>query len=519
MARLRVIVLGLLMCMASADSDACIDTFSARTLSNLERMFSLKPAANQTAAEKCARLSQYLQPACYSRGDAHVSELLLRRLEIALPASKYPEARTILLQRAAPTNLTCLDAICMLTLLPDATVTEGGFERIDSKRPLQFPQDHGMHWNITADWYYMAANFRDSKGGKLSLLTSTVTHAVLPTGSPATSIVRRGLSLTRVADGKEQHWVMPDVASLASADTSCASWFQFGTSPFTAAAGRLPNLKVQGLIADSAAADPFPMRLSVGNVDVQVELTLRQLKPKLLQGPYGNGYVGVGALSGGNAWLYYSYPRLSVDGNITLSDGTHLELTGGLGWMDHQWGSIGALDNRWARMFSWLSHELLPASQTTSAGWNWYYLQMTDGTEFTGAAFNHASNQAAAHHTIMGAIVATNGTSKFYSGNLTVLSHFTSQATGTVYPSEVQIEIGGLDVIVKPIAKEQLVWPYDRGEIYEGGVDALSNDGTSHGVGFMECMSYTNRTTLVTEMLGMLGIPATNQAIQAFVYQ
>ena len=100
--------------------------------------------------------------------------------------------------------------------------------------------------------------------------------------------------------------------------------------------------------------------------------------------------------------------------------------------MDHQWGSIGALDNKWARMFSWLSHELLPAAQTTSAGWNWYYLQMSDGTEFTGAAFNHVSDQAAAHHTIMGAIVATNGTSKFYSGKLTVLSHFTSQATGTV---------------------------------------------------------------------------------------
>lgn len=138
-------MLGLLVCMASADSDACIDTFSTRALSNLERMFSLKPAANQTATEKCAQLSQYLQPACYSKGDAYVSELLRRRLEIALPANKYSEARTILLERAAavPTNTTCLDAICMLTLLPDATVTDGGFERIDSKRSLQFPQDHG----------------------------------------------------------------------------------------------------------------------------------------------------------------------------------------------------------------------------------------------------------------------------------------------------------------------------------------------------------------------------------------
>lgn len=113
---------------------------------------------------------------------------------------------------------------------------------------------------------------------------------MLPSGSAATSIVRRGLSLTRVADGKEQHWVVPDVASLASTDPSCSSWFHFGTSPFAAGAGSLPNGAAQGLAADDrAAADPFPMQLRVGNADMQVELTLRQVKPKLLQGPYGNG--------------------------------------------------------------------------------------------------------------------------------------------------------------------------------------------------------------------------------------
>ena len=75
------------------------------------------------------------------------------------------------------------------------------------------------------------------------------------------------------------------------------------------------------------------MRVAVGDSRMSVRMHLTQKKPILLQGPWGNGYIGVGEVSGGNAWLYYSMPRLSVDANISLPDGTELSLSEGLGWM------------------------------------------------------------------------------------------------------------------------------------------------------------------------------------------
>ena len=111
--------------------------------------------------------------------------------------------------------------------------------------------------------------------------------------------------------------------------------------------------------------------------------------------------------------------------------------------MDHQWGSIGWLDTKAARALAWLKRKEHGAG-AAAAGWNWYvmpstgregeeskgvrggdgrrepavvigvpnsfarhphcryYLQFSDGSEFTGCAFNNAANQQDAVHKIMG---------------------------------------------------------------------------------------------------------------------
>jgi hypothetical protein len=154
-------------------------------------------------------------------------------------------------------------------------------------------------------------------------------------------------------DGKgSAHWVWPDVASVASdagngdravadgADPGrCPSWFELQPAPlFTAVGGvggrggaslgmqqtgrRRAGFPLDGSPHAALRDVPsiFPMGLHILDAEsgIRVQLRLGELKPPLLQGPKSDGYAGIGTLSGGNAWLYYSYPRLSVEGNVTL---------------------------------------------------------------------------------------------------------------------------------------------------------------------------------------------------------
>ncbi len=77
-------------------------------------------------------------------------------------------------------------------------------------------------------------------------------------------------------------------------------------------------------------------------------------KPAVLQGK-----AGYSEKSPGNASFYYSYPRLTISGTLTL-DGETRNVSGE-GWFDHEWSS--------SVLAEWQS------------GWDWFSLQFEDGRE------------------------------------------------------------------------------------------------------------------------------------------
>ncbi len=77
-------------------------------------------------------------------------------------------------------------------------------------------------------------------------------------------------------------------------------------------------------------------------------------KPAVLQGKQGYSEK-----SPGNASFYYSYPRLTISGTLTL-DGETRNVSGE-GWFDHEWSS--------SVLAQWQS------------GWDWFSLQLDDGRE------------------------------------------------------------------------------------------------------------------------------------------
>ena len=71
------------------------------------------------------------------------------------------------------------------------------------------------------------------------------------------------------------------------------------------------------------------------------------------------GKAGYSEKSPGNASFYYSYPRLTISGTLTL-DGETRNVSGE-GWFDHEWSS--------SVLAQWQS------------GWDWFSLQFEDGRE------------------------------------------------------------------------------------------------------------------------------------------
>jgi len=90
--------------------------------------------------------------------------------------------------------------------------------------------------------------------------------------------------------------------------------------------------------------------------EVAVDLRLRPLKPVVLQGEQGLSRKGS---TPGNASYYYSVPRLETRGTVRV-DGEGFRVRGN-SWLDREWSTSALEDGQ--------------------AGWDWFGLQLSDGTE------------------------------------------------------------------------------------------------------------------------------------------
>jgi predicted secreted hydrolase len=184
------------------------------------------------------------------------------------------------------------------------------------------------------------------------------------------------------------------------------------------------------------ALDTWHMRGSQGSDALQaqlagyaIDLQLQALKPPVLHD--GTGLIDFGAF--GTSY-YYSRTRMAVTG--TLQDhGQPLPVTG-VAWMDHQWGNfiVGSV-----------------------GGWDWYAIQLTDGSDIM-LSFNRAADDK--QYFSYGSYVDAKGkVTGLTNGNFSqqVTGTWTSPATGITYPSgwKVQIPSQQLSLTVEPVVKNQ----------------------------------------------------------------
>ena len=240
--------------------------------------------------------------------------------------------------------------------------------------PLSLPRDDGPHDRLT-EWWYYTGHLRAAGGQRFGFEfvvfraergrfpTSWVSHLAITdeTGDRflygQRLIVGPGVDRSPLGpDGTPTGFDLSlDPAGPGGADPTVPSSAGPATSGLPAAADAWA-------MAGSAGHDRLHARMTAAEAahagstgGLALDLALTATKPPALHG--GAGWIDFGPAGGS---YYYSRTAMDATGSVTL-DGRTLTVEGSA-WFDHQWGDFISVGG---------------------GGWDWYALNLDDGTDLT----------------------------------------------------------------------------------------------------------------------------------------
>jgi predicted secreted hydrolase len=334
-----------------------------------------------------------------------------------------------------------------------------GFAQVTAPRAFSFPADAGPHPEFRQEWWYTTGNLETANGERFGFELTFFRYALAPPGT-----ARAGTSAWRTNEIYLAHFAVTDVP---------AGRFRYAQKVSRAAlalAGATPEplqiwvddwyLKVAPGIASS-------WLVHAGGEGYEVDLELDASGAPVLNGV--GGFSAKSATSG-DASYYYSLPRIGVRGRL-VRDGRTSAVTG-LAWFDHEWGS-GALGR-------------------SEVGWDWFALQLQDGSSLMFYALRDAHGGLDPHSA--GTWVDPAGTVQSLSaGQVAVQVTARWRSPGGVrYPSAWRITVPqlGLDLTVHPLLADQELGTTPR--YWEGAVDVRGVRGGEAlgGRGYVELVGY-----------------------------
>ncbi len=355
--------------------------------------------------------------------------------------------------------------ISMLVVLLAASVlawTMGDSQPWPSALPgyvFRFPRDHASHPDYRIEWWYYTGNLASDDG-----------H-------------RYGFQLTFFRVGMDyqpenpSRWAARDLymAHLAVTDIN-GRRFRFAE-----------RLNRAGPGWAGAATDAYHVwnegwevqldsqgrhHLHASDAAIGVDLILEQGKPPVLEGE--NGYSRKGR-EPGNASEYYSLTRMPTRGTLWI-EGERVDVRG-LSWMDHEFGS-----------------SFLEEGQT---GWDWFSLQLDDGTEIMLYQLRRAGGAKDPHSA--GTLVGERGDSTpVNSADFTMVptKPWRSPSSGAEYPTEWHISIPAvkLDLTVRSALENQELRAAQSGVTYWEGaviVNGVRGSRPLQGRGYLEMTGYS----------------------------
>jgi predicted secreted hydrolase len=312
--------------------------------------------------------------------------------------------------------------------------------------PIAFPRDHGTHADAALEWWYWTGHLSGERGRAYGFQLTFFRVRDLHLAHFAWS----DLEAKTFAFDEKTHLALPGIAG--------------------AAGERLDVFNEDWSAREERGVQRLHARTKLGDLD----LTLTALKPPVLHGEEGLSRKGPGP----NEYSrYVSITRLSVSGS--LARGAKREALSGTAWFDHEWGP-GALPEG-------------------AAGWDWFALQMDDGSELMLYRMRLKNGEASPFSA--GTYVPPSGEPRpiaWSDVRLSVRSTWTSQRSKAVYPAIWSLSVAslGLEVAITPLlADQELSTPQTGVTYWEGACRVSGRKGgrPAGGRAYVEMTGYAGR--------------------------
>ena len=339
------------------------------------------------------------------------------------------------------------------------TASSAGFEKATGPRNFVFPLDHGPHPNFQTEWWYYTGNLVSSSGQHFGYELTFFRRALQPPSA----------RVSRSSDWATQQVYM---AHFTLTDVSGKRFRYFeqlsrGAAGLAGALGQpdfsvwLNNWSVQQTAPDEYHLQSFQQ-------DIRLDLRLKDLKGPILEGDHGYSQKGA---EPGNASYYYSETRLQTQGTLAVG-GNNFQVNGA-SWMDHEFSTS--------------------ALSANEVGWDWYALQLSDGSELMMYALRHSDGSQDPYSS--GVIIAPDGTTRLLKPadfKITQKAAWRSPHSSTVYPADwtVQIPSEHLSLQVQPYLADQelnVSFIYWEGAVKVNGTRA---GAALSGSGYVELTGY-----------------------------
>lgn len=358
-----------------------------------------------------------------------------------------PRSRAV--RRAAATGF----ALVALTgMAADWKIAQPGWH-------YEFPRDHRVHREFKTEWWYFTGNLFDDDGHRFGFELTFFRHGIQPAADRDPNASR-----FLVDDLKFAHFAITDAAGQQFRFEQKTSRGAFGEAGFSEGP-RLAWIDNWSLIV----REDGTLALAASGGPGGIELELRPAKPPIVHGENG---VSVKAASGESASHYYSIPRLTTSGSITLNG--KVRRVRGESWFDHEWSS-GQLGK-------------------DQVGWDWISLQWEDGAELM--LYRMRLGNGAADPSSSGTWSAPDGTRSHLRASdfqMTPIASWTSEKSGGTYPVAWRVAVPSrrVEFTIQPVIESQEL---RLGPItyWEGAVDATATrEGQSiKGRGYLELTGY-----------------------------
>ena len=309
------------------------------------------------------------------------------------------------------------------------------------ERPLDFPYDHGPHFNSLNEWWYFTGAVMTSKGKTLGF---------------EFTIFKRWFGELNGFDY---------LGHLAITDTEISEHF------FIEVPTRFPvsdikegktEIAINNFFYSFSESEGITLQAESENLSVNLFLT-----PTMDVLPHGQD--GIIVMGDGINSYYYSFTNLKTEGNISVNDFEYV-VTSGRTWMDHQWGNYTLL----------------------GMVWDWFSLRIDDGSALMLFQFRD----------IFDNVVRTNWTYRCGTGSVKYGEEFSVQATRiyedvkgkSTYPIDWIIEVPDIDAnfLVTPLFDEQSLYHVRTPNYWEGlcSVEGIIATQKIDGSAYVELTGY-----------------------------